>query len=316
MAQTLIKAAENITELIGKTPLVQLNRIDPKMKAQLIAKLEGFNPSHSVKDRTALNMIEKAESKGLITPKVTTLIEPTSGSAGIALAYICAVKGYSLVLTMPDSMSNERRMLLKAYGAEVILTPGHLGMNGAVQQALKIAQKTPNSYILNQFDNDANPEAHRNTTAEEIWADTSGEIDILVAGIGTGGTISGIAQVIKSRKPSFKAIGIEPSKSAVLSGEEAGPHGIQGIGAGFIPRTLDRASIDEIFSVNEEEAIAMARKLALKEGMLCGISSGAAVHVALQLAKMEENAGKLILVILPDFGERYLSTTLFDHLVD
>lgn len=316
MAQTLIKAAENITKLIGKTPLVQLNRIDPTIKAQLVAKVEGFNPSHSVKDRTALNMIEKAESTGLITPTITTLIEPTSGSAGIALAYICAVKGYRLVLTMPDSMSNERRMLLKAYGAEVILTPGHLGMSGAVERAKEIEQQIPDSFILNQFDNEANPEAHRNTTAEEIWNDTNGEVDILVAGIGTGGTISGIAQVIKSRKPSFRAIGIEPSRSAVLSGEPPGPHGIQGIGAGFIPRILDRSSIDDVVSVNEEDAIAMARILALKEGLLCGISSGAAVHVALQLAKKEENADKLILVILPDFGERYLSTTLFDHLVD
>jgi len=304
------KIYEDITQTIGNTPLVRLNRVTQGLEATVVAKLESFNPLSSVKDRIGKSMIEAAERDGQIKED-TIILEPTSGNTGIALAFVCAVKGYRLVLTMPDTMSLERRALLKALGAELILTPGAEGMPGAVRKAEELASQDPRYYIPQQFKNPANPDIHRRTTAEEIWRDTDGQVDIIVAGVGTGGTITGIADVIKPRKASFRAIAVEPAASPVLSGGKPGPHKIQGIGAGFVPDVLGLDLVDEIIQVTNEEAMTMARRLAREEGMLVGISSGAAAHAALQVAKRAENKGKLIVVILPDTGERYLSTALF-----
>ncbi|MCD6225104.1 MAG: cysteine synthase A [Deltaproteobacteria bacterium] len=299
----------DITRIAGTTPNVRLNRIADGTGATIIAKLEFQNPLGSVKDRIGIAMIEAAEEQGLITPE-TTIVEPTSGNTGLALAFVCAARNYSLILTMPDTMSLERRRLLLHLGAELVLTPGSEGMKGAITTARKILKKTPNSYMPNQFANPANPEIHRKTTAEEIWKDTDGEVDILVSGVGTGGTITGISEVIKARRPSFTAIAVEPADSPVLSGGPAGPHKIQGIGAGFIPDVLNTNIIDEIISVTNEQAFKTARRLAQKEGILCGISAGAAVWASLQIARRGENKGKQIIVIIPDTGERYLSTDL------
>ena len=306
----MTKIYEDITQTIGNTPLVRLNRVTQGLEATVVAKLESFNPLSSVKDRIGKSMIEAAERDGQIKED-TIILEPTSGNTGIALAFVCAVKGYRLVLTMPDTMSLERRALLKALGAELILTPGAEGMPGAVRKAEELASQDPRYYIPQQFKNPANPDIHRRTTAEEIWRDTDGQVDIIVAGVGTGGTITGIADVIKPRKASFRAIAVEPAASPVLSGGKPGPHKIQGIGAGFVPDVLGLDLVDEIIQVTNEEAMTMARRLAREEGMLVGISSGAAAHAALQVAKRAENKGKLIVVILPDTGERYLSTALF-----
>ncbi len=309
-----MKIANNITELVGNTPLVRLNRIANGSKAEVVAKLEFYSPAHSVKDRIGVAMIDAAERDGLIK-KDTVIVEPTSGNTGIALAMVAAARGYKLILTMPESMSKERRMLLRAYGAELILTPGAAGMSGAIQKAEEIAASDPGRYFIpQQFKNPANPEIHRKTTAEEIWRDTDGKVDILVAGVGTGGTITGIAEVLKQRKPSFRAVAVEPDASAVLSGGQKGPHVIQGIGAGFVPDVLNTSVYDEIVRVKNEDALATARRMAREDGLLVGISSGAATWAALQVAGRDENAGKLIVVIIPSFGERYLSTPLFADL--
>ena len=303
---------EDITKTIGNTPLVKLNRIAQGAGATVLAKLESFNPLSSVKDRIGVSMIEDAEAKGAIG-KDSVIIEPTSGNTGIALAFVCAAKGYRLILTMPDTMSLERRALLRVLGAELVLTPGSEGMPGAIRKAEELAKQTPNSFIPQQFMNPANPDIHRRTTAEEIWRDTDGKVDILVAGVGTGGTITGVAEVIKSRKSTFRAIAVEPLGSPVLSGGSAGPHKIQGIGAGFIPDVLSMEIIDEVIKVDNDDAFSTARLLAKEEGILCGMSSGAAVWAALEAAKRSENKGKLIVVILPDTGERYLTTPLFEE---
>ena len=308
-----MKIANNVTELIGRTPLVRLNRI-PQAEgcvAEIVVKLEGMNPTASVKDRMGIHTIEAAEKEGLISPHKTILVEPTSGNTGIALAMAAAAKGYRLLLTMPETMSIERRTLLKAYGAKLELTPGIEGMSGCIHRAQEITNNTPHAYMLQQFRNPANPQIHRLTTAEEIWADTDGKVDILVAGVGTGGTITGVAEVIKSRKPDFKVIAVEPMSSPVLSGGRPGPHQIQGIGAGFIPQVLKIALIDEIITVTDRQSIEYGRRLAKEEGLLSGISTGAALSAAIAVGRRAENQGKLIVMIQTSFGERYLSTPLF-----
>jgi cysteine synthase A len=310
-----MKIAKNVTELIGNTPLVRLNRIAEGVKAEIAVKLESYNPAHSVKDRIGAAMIEAAEKAGKIKPD-TIIVEPTSGNTGIALAMVAAARGYKIVLTMPETMSKERRMLLRAYGAELILTPGPDGMGGAIKKAEELAASDPKYFMPQQFKNPANPEIHRKTTAEEIWRDTDGKVDFLVAGIGTGGTITGVGEAIKSRKPSIKVVAVEPDGSPLLSGGTKGPHKIQGIGAGFVPEVLNTKIYDEIIRVKDEDALETARRMAKEEGLLVGISSGAAAWAALQVAGRKENAGKLIVVIIPDFGERYLSTALFASLAD
>lgn len=302
----------DITETIGRTPLVRLNRLTAGLEARVLAKMESFNPCSSVKDRIGMAMIADAELRGALT-KDSVLVEPTSGNTGIALAFVAAAKGYRLVLTMPDTMSAERRLLLKALGAELVLTPGAEGMRGAIRKAEEILEHTPNALMLQQFNNPANPEAHRKTTAEEIWEDTDGAVDILVAGVGTGGTITGVSEVIKKRKSGFKAIAVEPEKSPVLSGGQPGPHKLQGIGAGFVPPVLNTGIIDEIIRVSDEDAGKTARRLAAEEGILAGISAGAAAWAALEVARRAENKGKLIVFIMCDTGERYLSTWLFQE---
>lgn len=311
-----MRIAKNITELIGRTPLVRLNSIpySEGCLAQIVVKLESMNPAASVKDRIGANMINAAEKEGLISPGKTVLVEPTSGNTGIALAMVAAAKGYKLILTMPESMSTERRKMLKAYGAQLELTPASGGMKSAIERAQELVETIPDAYMLQQFNNPANPEIHRLTTAEEIWADTDGQVDILIAGVGTGGTITGIAEVIKKRKPDFLAIAVEPADSPVLSGGNPGSHKIQGIGAGFVPQVLKVDLIDEIITVTNEEAFTFGRRLAREEGLLSGISSGAALAAAIKVGKREENPGKLIVMIQPSFGERYLSTPLFEDL--
>ncbi|MHB1426614.1 MAG: cysteine synthase A [Gemmataceae bacterium] len=307
---------DNITQTIGATPLVRLRRVAGDAKAIVVAKLENFNPLWSVKDRIGVSMISAAERDGRIKPG-TTIIEPTSGNTGIGLAFTCAARGYKLIVTMPESMSLERRRLLKAFGAEIVLTPSDTGMKGAIDKANELLKTIPNSFMPQQFENPANPEIHRLTTAEEIWNDTAGKVDILVSGVGTGGTITGVSEVIKKRKPSFKAIAVEPTTSAVITqtrdkeSVKPGRHKIQGIGAGFVPRVLNLEIIDEVIQVNDDDAFVMARRMAREEGILCGISSGAAAHVAVQVAQRPENAGKMIVAVMPDLGERYLSTALY-----
>ena len=303
---------EDITETIGRTPLVRLHRVTGEAKATVLAKLESFNPLHSVKDRIGVSMVVEAEKAGAIQ-KDTLLVEPTSGNTGVSLAFVAASRGYKLVLTMPESMTVERRVLLKALGAELVLTPASEGMRGAINKASEIVANTPGALMLQQFENLANPKVHRETTAEEVWSDTDGQVDILVGGVGTGGTITGVGQIIKPRKPEFRIVAVEPTDSPVLSGGKPGPHRIQGIGAGFVPQVLQMDLIDEIFQVTNEQAFVMARRLAKEEGILAGISSGAAAHAAVEVAKRPENEGKLIVVVLPDTGERYLSTPLFQE---
>jgi cysteine synthase A len=310
-----MRIANTVVELIGETPLVRLGRLAAGLQAEVVAKLESFNPAHSVKDRIGAAMIQAAEKSGALTPG-RIIIEPTSGNTGIALAMVSAARGYQCVLTMPESMSRERRMLLRAYGAQLILTPGADGMAGAIKKAEEIAASDSRYFMPQQFNNPANPEIHRKTTAEEIWRDTEGQLDILVAGVGTGGTITGVGEVLKSRKPSLKVVAVEPDASPVLSGEPKGPHKIQGLGAGFIPAVLNTGIYDEIIRVKDEDAMDTARRMAKEDGLLVGISSGAATWAALQVANRKENAGKLIVVIIPDFGERYLSTALFADLAD
>lgn len=312
-----MKIANNVAELVGNTPLVKLNRLNSgpgfENPATIALKLEFFNPAHSVKDRIAVAMLDAAEKAGKITPE-TVILEPTSGNTGIGLAMVAAARGYKTAFVMPETMSRERRLLLKAYGAELILTPGPEGMPGAIRKAEELAAADPRYFIPQQFDNPANPEIHRHTTAEEIWRDTDGQVDIFIAGIGTGGTITGVGEVLKARKPGVQVVAVEPDASPVLSGGPRGPHPIQGIGAGFVPAILNTAIYDEVFRVTNEQALATARRLATEEGLLVGISSGAAVWAALEIAKRPENRGKLIVAIIPSFGERYLSTVLFQHL--
>ena len=307
--------ANDVTELIGNTPLVRINRLAEGTKAEVVAKLEFYNPAHSVKDRIGASMIDAAEQVGLIKSD-TIILEPTSGNTGIALAMVCAARGYKCTLIMPETMSKERRMLLRAYGAELVLTPGPDGMAGAIRKAEELAASDRRYFIPQQFENPANPEIHRKTTAEEIWRDTDGKADLLVAGVGTGGTITGVGEVLKSRKPGFKVIAVEPDSSPVLSGGQKGPHPIQGIGAGFIPKVLNTKVYDEVIRVKGEDAYNLARRMAREEGLLVGISSGAAMWAALQVARRAENSGKLLVVIIPSFGERYLSTPLFADLAD
>ena len=313
-----MRIAHDITELVGRTPLVRLNRIPQAENcvATIVMKLEGMNPASSVKDRIGVNMINVAEAQGLIVPGKTILVEPTSGNTGIALAMVAASKGYRLILTMPETMSLERRAMLKAYGAELELTPGNLGMKGCIARAKELVESIPNAYMLQQFQNVANPQIHRSTTAEEIWDDTDGKADIVIAGVGTGGTITGIAEVFKERKPDFRAIAVEPTSSPVLSGGNPGPHKIQGIGAGFIPPVLNISIIDEVITVNDQDAFIYGRRIAKEEGILSGISTGANLYAAIKVGQRLENQGKLIVVIQPSFGERYLSTALFHNLVE
>lgn len=313
--KTTLKIAHDVTELVGNTPLVRLNRVTEGAVATVVAKLEFYNPAHSVKDRIGVAMINAAEKAGKINQD-TIIVEPTSGNTGIALAMVCAARGYKCILIMPDTMSKERRMLLRAYGADLILTPGSEGMDGAIRKANELAESDPRYFIPQQFENPANPEIHRKTTAEEIWRDTAGQVDIVVAGVGTGGTITGVGEVLKRHKPSVRMVAVEPDASPVLSGGQKGPHPLQGLGAGFIPAVLNIKIIDEIIRVTGDDAFKMARRMAREEGLLVGISSGAATWAALQVAKRPENAGKLIIVIIPSFGERYLSTALYADLAD